>query len=341
MSKFHRILKIGLIQVVILFFLLILLILVIELRFYYKYKIKYPPNDFVTITWGHKVKNNKWGFRERDYNISAIKKADCFLIAVLGDSLTWGAGLTESQRYSNLLEGYLQSEYPNKKIIVMNFGIPSGPTTKEQSIYKSIYKEFKPNLTILGFCFNDPQEKQQHYSKEREIFFEKVDPVVSFLNRYHMKGTAKLIPTVYENILIAFKKIPHWTVALDRVYNVNSLEWNRFLKALEAIVQMSGEIAPNPPIFISLNQGVSNRVPTDYNNPDERLQLYIKWYHQAEFAANQAGFIAINCENEFKNLNNHIMAVIPNEDIHPSAKMNEIYARKLFSIIKEKGFVNK
>lgn len=130
-------------------------------------------------------------------------------------------------------------------------------------------------------------------------------------------------------------------MAIERGEKVNSLEWDRFSKALESIVQMSREISPNPPIFISLNQGVSLRVSTDYNNPNENLKLFLKWYHQAEFTANQAGFIAINCEKEFKNLRNYIMAVVPKEDGHPTAEMNKIYAQKLFSVIKQNAFVNK
>lgn len=340
-NKLYEVLKFGLVQVGVLFFLFTLLILIVEFRYWYKYAIKYPRNNFNTVTWGHEVRNNRWGFRERDFDISTIKKADFFTVVVLGDSLTWGAGLEESERYSNLLEGHLQSEYPNKKIMVINFGVSGGPTTMEQNIYGSIYQELKPNLTIVGFCLNDPQEKSQDYSKERETFFSKIEPKLNFLDRYHMKGTAKHISKIYENMLLASKKIPRWTEALDRVYDVDSIEWNKFSKALEKIAQMSQEISTNPPIFISLNQGTFDRTLTDYNHPNEQLKLFLKWYHQAELAASKSGFIAINCEKEFNSLGNHMLQVVPKEDGHPTAEMNKIYAQKLFSVIKENNFVNK
>lgn len=332
-NKLKEAIKILVIQIVILSLFLILAVIVIELRDWYKYSIKLPKNDSITKTWGHLSKNNKWGFREKDFTPSL---ADHFTILVLGDSLTWGAGLDEKQRYSNLLETYLQSEYPNIKIAVLNFGLTGGPTTKERDILRSFYKAIKPDLIIVGFCLNDPQEKSQDYSKEREAYFSKINPMLSFLNQYKMNGMRKLVAQVYEKILIATKKIPQWADALDRVYNQDSADWHRFEDALKEIAAMSKEVTPNLPLFISLNQGVSTLTPTDYNKPILMLNKYfLRWYHQVELAAKKRGFITMNCEEEFKaQLKNHVMAVMPGEDGHPTAEMNKIYAQKLFSIIK-------
>ncbi len=32
---------------------------------------------------------------------------------------------------------------------------------------------------------------------------------------------------------------------------------------------------------------------TDYNYPDEHLRLFLQWYHQAEQAARDIGFISV------------------------------------------------
>ena len=45
----------------------------------------------VHYTWGHEVRNNRLGFREREFVVP--KPANTCRIMVLGDSLTWGAGL--------------------------------------------------------------------------------------------------------------------------------------------------------------------------------------------------------------------------------------------------------
>src|SRR5262245_41844844 len=78
-----------------------------------------PPNGMVNgklITWGHAVENNRFGFRERDF--VTPKPAGVFRIMVLGDSLTWGAGLAPEERYTNLLEKSLSEKFPQKKIEV-------------------------------------------------------------------------------------------------------------------------------------------------------------------------------------------------------------------------------
>jgi len=61
-----------------------------------------PKNDFKTVTWSHSVVNNALGFREREVRIP--KPPSLFRVMVLGDSLTWGAGLATDQRYSDLLK---------------------------------------------------------------------------------------------------------------------------------------------------------------------------------------------------------------------------------------------
>ena len=327
-----------LIELCILFILFCLLIIGIEIYCGYKRIYVLPPNDSVNYTWGHKVRWNSIGFREKNFPLTPLEEG--FRIMLLGDSLTWGVGLDESQRFSNLLAHYLEERYPHTDIEVLNFGLGGGPTTLEAHIFNKYYKALRPHLVIVGFCVNDPQPRSQDYSEEREYYFKKIKPFLRFLYQYNFQGTASLMSHAYENFLIKQKKIPFWTEALDRTYNPSSQEWQGFYEALENIVTMSKEITPYPPIFISLNQGLNDKEPTDYNNPDKYLQLYLKWYHQAERAAQQAGFIVVNCEDEFKEqLKGHLMAVVYGEDAHPSPEMNEIYAKKLAETIYAHSFI--
>jgi lysophospholipase L1-like esterase len=76
-------------------------------------------------TWGHEVRHNRFGFRERDF--VTPKPQGTFRIMVLGDSLTWGAGLAEEERYTNLLESALNREFDHgPKVEVLNFGVSGG-----------------------------------------------------------------------------------------------------------------------------------------------------------------------------------------------------------------------
>lgn len=341
MGKPAGIIKFLLIQFLILSVLIFLAISVIELHHWFKFTIKLPPNDNRTVTWGHKIEKNRWGFRERDFDAATLCQPDRFVILVLGDSLTWGIGLSEKQRYTNLLEEFLQQEYRNKKITSFNFGAMAASTAKERDVLRSFYKEIKPKLVIVGFCSNDPMEGERNYSKERVFYFSKITHFLSFLRRHRMPASAQLLSQAYENILIALKKIPDYEDILNRAYDEQSAEWREFTKSLKDIAAMTEEVTSNPPIFISLNQGTSARDPTDYSNPDTDLKRRLELFHQAERAASQAGFISVNCEEEFKKLKNHIMAVVVGEDGHPTPEMNRIYAEKLLSVIKTNKLLEK
>jgi lysophospholipase L1-like esterase len=58
---------------------------------------------------------NNLGFRDGD----VPAKGPRFRIVIIGDSITWGAGLLESERYSSQLQRFLGSGYE-----IVNFGIP-------------------------------------------------------------------------------------------------------------------------------------------------------------------------------------------------------------------------
>jgi hypothetical protein len=122
-------------------------------------------------------------------------------------------------------------------------------------------------------------------------------------------------------------------MALQRTYEPGSREWKDFTAALRDIKSLSDARGLPPPVFAVLNQGTCSDRPTDYSNPDDVLRLYLKWYHQAEDAARQAGFVTVNFEDEFKRrLSREILAVNP-WDGHPSALCNEVYALKLRDIV--------
>lgn len=337
------------IQCFILAILLALLIGATELRYWYRYSVLLPPNDAKknTITWGHTVIKNKDGFRERDFEPYYYQNRDRehFVIAILGDSLTWGVGLSEKQRYSNLLEEKLRNKFPNKKITVLNLGKKGLSTVAEKTMFFKHYPSLRPDLVIVGFCRNDPKQISSNWSSERERFFSGIRPFLIFLNEQGFQGTARLISDSYDRFLEKTGKIPTADLLYAQSYQKDSPSWRQFTAALAEIYQLSRESSTSRPIFISLNSGYHNNTrhnnfPADYRHPSPKLQEQILRYAQAEDAARHIGYITVNCMNEFKELGPYVMAVIPGEDSHPDAKMNEIYADKLFLTIMENNLIH-
>ncbi|MEC7641062.1 MAG: SGNH/GDSL hydrolase family protein, partial [Nitrospinota bacterium] len=74
---------------------------------------------------------------------------------VFGDSFTFGVGIDNDHRYSNVLETLLSINDTKKKYEVLNFGVPGYSTDQEHDLMKSILKRIGCDLVIIGFCCDD------------------------------------------------------------------------------------------------------------------------------------------------------------------------------------------
>ena len=95
--------------------------------------------DGVRYTWGHPVRYNSLGFREKEI----IGEKNKFRVMVIGDSYTWGAGLSNEQRYTDLCS--------TDEIEVLNFG-KSGHDFADY--YETLYKHYdriKPDVVVIGY----------------------------------------------------------------------------------------------------------------------------------------------------------------------------------------------
>lgn len=289
----------------------------------------------VHFTWGHQVSVNKLGFREKEVVIP--KPKNIYRIVVLGDSLTWGAGLSIDQRYTYLTEMILKNESRELDIEVLNFGISGGPMIAHHKILKQLKNIIEPDLIVIGFCLNDPQPRSQDYSREREEYLSKYSKFLSFFESLQI-----VLPNLSNKFISSFwvllekmEKVPTWYDALDRTYNKNSSEWKQFSQALQGIYNISNDLELHKPIFLVLNQGSSTINPTFYSNPDPILEKFISWYTQAENEAREIGFLTANHMMEFSNTLDGEVLGVNILDGHPSYKENIIYAEKLSKIIDE------
>jgi lysophospholipase L1-like esterase len=289
----------------------------------------------VPVTWGHVVSNNRFGFRERDFAVP--KPAGTYRIMILGDSLTWGAGLAVDERYTNLLESSLHKAFPSRSIEVLNFGISGGPTVVERNILRQFGEVVAPDLIVVGFCFNDPQPGPQDYSAEKARFDDHYGPHIEQLRRamasVGLRHTGDAVKKAAYLLAERLGMIPPWQSALDRTYAGESPEWQAFVEALRDIRAMSDAMRLPRPVFAVLNQGTYTDRPTDYANPDPQLRQYLHWYQQAIAAAAESGFLVVSYEREIaEELRNEALAV-NTLDGHPSARLNTLYARKLSQAI--------
>jgi len=295
-----------------------------------------PPNGTIDgkfLTWGHPVENNRFGFREKDFAVP--KPPGVFRVMVLGDSLTWGGGIADAERYSAVAERLLRQSHPDRAVEILNFGIIGSPTTVQRDTLKRYGPNVQPDLVGVGFCFNDTQPKSQYHSAERE----KIDRSLpgraiaylsSGLRQAGLIYTSKLLYDGFYSLEEKLGRVPVWQDALDRTYDTASPEWMDFLGALREIKDETERLTGRPPVFAVLNQGFWRDRPTDYGHPDANLQRYLRWYRRAEEAAREIGFRTYNHEEEIALRLQDRPLSVNTVDGHPSAELNRVYGEKLY-----------
>lgn len=292
-----------------------------------------PANGWIEgehYTWGHLVKNNQYGFRER--NFDSPKPAGMYRIMVLGDSLTWGAGLAPEERYTAIAENLLNKTFDDGKFEILNFGISGGPTIRERDILQQYQDIVDPDLIVVGFCLNDPQPRPQNYSVERENLEKSAKGVFvasmqAFLRDIGLPYVAERLGSAFYQSAMESGVIPDFVTALQRTYEPLSDEWVDFVQALRDIKNISDARHLPQPIFISLNQGLHS---SDYENPVGGLGPYLAWYHQAEKAAEDVGFLTYNHEYEIPRQIDNESLWVNKLDGHPSASLHRVYGEKLY-----------
>jgi lysophospholipase L1-like esterase len=91
------------------------------------------------------IRNNSLGFRDRE----VPPKSNRYRIVVVGDSFTWGQGVEERDRFSNLIEQSLGSGYE-----VFNFGRP-GDNMPEHLDVLTQALTVSPDFVLLQLYIND------------------------------------------------------------------------------------------------------------------------------------------------------------------------------------------
>lgn len=104
---------------------------------------------------GH-VRINRFGFRDEDWSVQA--DGDTVRVAVLGDSFVAAHEVDESERFTELLEDRLNSEFDQNavQVEIMNFGVRGYGTAQELMTYRHVVRDFDPDVVLLAvFTGND------------------------------------------------------------------------------------------------------------------------------------------------------------------------------------------
>lgn len=118
-------------------------------------------HSYFSKHWLKTVRYNRWGFREREFD--PIRPPRTYRIAVIGDSLAYGQGISEDERFSNLVEKHL-NETGKGRYEVLNFALPGAETVDELAFLSRAVLMARPDFVLLQWYTNDvlgPDDKHQ------------------------------------------------------------------------------------------------------------------------------------------------------------------------------------
>lgn len=116
-----------------------------------------------SVLMGVPVQINSKGLR--DYEYAYEKPAGTYRILVLGDSITFGWGLTFEKTFSKRLEAMLRLRNNQTRkyvtIEVVNAGIGNYNTMQELAYLKREGIKYEPDEVLLAYYLNDPEKTQK------------------------------------------------------------------------------------------------------------------------------------------------------------------------------------
>ena len=111
-----------------------------------------------SYTHSFPVITNSYGLRDREF--SAVPSPGVVRILCLGDSLTFGNGVSVEDTYPKQLEAWLGQE-GTIKYEVINAGVPAYDTWQEVAYFEEWGIRLKPNTVVIGFYANDVVPKPE------------------------------------------------------------------------------------------------------------------------------------------------------------------------------------
>ena len=125
-----------------------------------RYQLK-PNLD--TLYEDSRLMTNSANFRGKEYDFQ--KPSHTYRILLLGDSVAFGRHLNAEDLLSTILEDSLGKECPEKSFEVLNMGVEGYNTLQELELLKAKGLKYHPDLLIVYYCFNDPNQREYYFKK--------------------------------------------------------------------------------------------------------------------------------------------------------------------------------
>lgn len=178
---------------------------------------------FKNKAFSYQITTNSLGMRDLAEPTSVLNPATTTRIAVVGDSIAFGAGVNDGETFSAVMEKMLNSSTSGKKeeIEVLNLAVGGYSARNYLQVVKHKALPLKPQIIIISYCLNDPELDltqplhsffrsrawyehlylwKQYYRAQirvKELFFGNGD-YIRYLHRY---------PPSWDSVVTSFREI--------------------------------------------------------------------------------------------------------------------------------------
>ena len=268
---------------------------------------------------GKKHTRNQFGFRGEDW--AEEKKANVLRIWALGDSLTFGEGVADSDVYPHLIEIGLQQDF---KVEVLNLGQPGRQSEEIAELVNGLIDKHEPDLVLYGLCHNDflPAGKDQYNTRDDYSFPLPKKLKASLLVRTEL---GKFLEDRYNRFLLNLG----WRADfIDDILEDFRSYQGRFSRDMRRINEIVTDRTGLPTISLVLNQH-----PRSKRN--RRLSRIAERYMK------DAGMTVIPAEPyELEYATKKIKLHVSQWEGHPNEKAHRVFAGLFLKEIKENPLYN-
>ena len=257
------------------------------------------------------VSTNSSGFGGREF--SAVKPAGVYRIAVVGDSFTYGNGVRQEDRYSDLLQARLPARFE-----VLNFGAPGANTPEHRTLVAHLLPEIHPDFVLLQWFVNDVEDDD---TTGRPTF----RPLMPVRTIHNWLNDVSALYTVanmkWAEMQVALGMTTSYTDYLHhRLGDPNShdsqVDWHQLLELIEECRRAG------VPLGIVLFPDTAGSLGDDY--PFAYLHARVLEICQAQ------NLTCLDLRHDFSLVKDRRQLWASQLDHHPGALANEIAAVKIF-----------
>lgn len=246
------------------------------------------------------------------------KREEYCRIMVVGDSITYGVGIDESDTYSRLIEVALSSE--QYRVEILNLGIIGVQSQDILVISKLFTPKLQPDLILYGVCQNDflNSGESERVHERRDVWaFPLPASFKMLMARQTLSG--EFFEKSYDDLLMRFGIREDFFGNILANFQDYQTRFAQDVKAMNAFVLKNN----HPPIIAM----VLDQAPILNGRGHKVTRI-------AETLMQEAGMNVISTEDYYKKYDGRVMRVSPWED-HPNEEAHRIFAEYFVRALKQ------